>query len=125
MIFVSVSRRSTEHKSLYRDGFNGRRDNISKTEAHLLASVHTVDLATGRELPVQSIETNPAKQNDSQTGIPEFPSEIDVQDEAVRQAVSKAEHLYFPWTETRTVSFMNSKECNMKQAYDASIGRYR
>jgi hypothetical protein len=119
MIFVTVSRCSVERNLLYEDAGLGRpRMNVSRTQAHFLASVHTVDLATGRELAVQSVETNPKRENRSATGVPEYPGEVEVQDMAVHEGATKAEHLYFPWTETRTVSFMNSKECGLKQAYD-------
>ncbi len=118
MIFVSVSRCAVERKLLYEDQFSGPRVNVSRTEAHFLASVHTVDLATGRELAVQAIEANPRKENRNTAGVPEYPGEFEVQDMAVHEAAGKAGHLYFPWTEMRTVSFMNGKECNLRQAYD-------
>lgn len=118
MIFVTVSRCSVERNLLYEDQFAGPRVNVSRTQAHFLASVHTVDLATGRELAVQAIETNPRKENRSTTGVAEYPGEVEVQDMAVHEAATSANRLYFPWTETRTVSFMNSKDCNLKQAYD-------
>jgi len=119
MVFVNVSRCDARRREpLYQDAFVGNRINISRTEAHFLASVHTVDLASGRELAVNTIQTDPYRENQSQTGIPEYPSEYEVQDEALREASRRAEHLYFPWTETREVSFMNSKECNLRQAYD-------
>jgi tetratricopeptide (TPR) repeat protein len=103
---------------VYEDQFVGPRVNVARSEAHFLASVHTVDLASGRELAVRSIESNPRKENRSTTGIPEYPGEVEVQDQAVREAVAKTEHLYFPWMESRQVPFMNSKECNLKTAYD-------
>lgn len=118
MVFVRVSRCGVERKSTYEDQFIGPRVNVSTSQAHFLASVDTVDLATGADLAVRSIEANPKKENRSTTGVPEFPGEVEVQDQAVHEAVTKAEHLYFPWTETAQVVFMNSKECNLKQAYD-------
>jgi hypothetical protein len=118
MIFVTVSRCSVERSLVYEDQFVGPRVNVSRTQAHFLASVHTVDLATGKELAVQSLETNPRKENRSTTGVAEYPGEVEVQDMAVHEAATKAEHLYFPWTETRQVPFMNSKDCNLKAAYD-------
>lgn len=117
MMFVSVSRCGTENKLLYEDQFSGPRINVSRTEGHFLASVHTVDLATGRELPTRPVDVNLKRENRSTTGIPEYPSEVEVLDEAVRLGAGRVEHLYFPWTETRSVAFMNSRECNLKQAY--------
>ena len=118
MIFVAVSRCSVERNLLSEDQFVGPRVNVSRTQAHFLASVHTVDLATGRELAVQSLETNPKKENRDTKGVAEYPGEVEVQDMAVHDGATKAARLYFPWTETRQVPFMNSKECNLKQAYD-------
>lgn len=118
MIFVAVSRCSVERNLLSEKQFIGPPVNVSRTDGHFLASVHTVDLATGRELVVRSIEANPRKENRSTTGIAEYPGEVEVQDMAVHDAVRNAERLYFPWTETRQVAFMNGKECNLKAAYD-------
>jgi tetratricopeptide (TPR) repeat protein len=118
MIFITASRCSVERNLLSEKQFIGPPVNVSRTQAHFLASMHTVDLATGRELAVQSLETNPRKENRSTNGIAEYPGEVEVQDVAVHEAATKAERLYFPWTETRQVAFMNGKECNLKAAYD-------
>jgi hypothetical protein len=118
MIFVSVARCSVERNLLSEKQFVGPPVNVSRTDAHFLASVHTTDLATGRELAVQSLETNPRKENRSTNGIAEYPGEVEVQDVAVHEAATKAERLYFPWTEIRQLAFMNGKECNLKAAYD-------
>ena len=118
MIFIAASRCSVERNLLSEKQFIGPPVNVSRTQAHFLASLHTVDLATGRELAVQSLETNPRKENRSANGVAEYPGEVEVQDVAVHEAATKAERLYFPWTETRQVAFMNGKECNLKAAYD-------
>lgn len=118
MIFITASRCNVERNLLSEKQFIGPPVNVSRTQAHFLASMHTVDLATGRELAVQSLETNPRKENRSTNGIAEYPGEVEVQDVAVHEAATKAERLYFPWTETRQVAFMNGKECNLKAAYD-------
>jgi hypothetical protein len=118
MIFITVSRCSVERNLLSEAQFIGPPVNVSRTDAHFLASVHTTDLATGRELAVQSLETNPRKENRNTKGIAEYPGEVEVQDLAVHEAATKAQRLYFPWTETRQVAFMNNKECNLKAAYD-------
>lgn len=118
MIFVTVSRCSVERNLLSEKQFVGPPANVSRTDGHFLASVHTVDLATGRELAVQSVETNPRKENRSTNGVAEYPGEVEVEDMAVHDAATRVERLYFPWTETRQVAFMNSKDCNLKAAYD-------
>ena len=118
MIFVTVSRCSVERSLLSEKQFVGPPVNVSRTDGHFLASVHTVDLATGSEFAVRSLETNPRRENRSTNGIAESPGEVEVQDVAVHEAATKAERLFFPWTETRQMAFMNSKERNLKAAYD-------
>lgn len=118
MIFVTVSRCSVEHKLLSEQQFVGPPVNVSRTEAHFLASLHTVDLATGSELAVQSIESNPRRENRAAQGVAEYPGDVEVQDSAVQDAAIRTQRLFFSWTENRPVAFMNGKECNLRAAYD-------
>jgi hypothetical protein len=120
MVTLNVTRCiASKRPVVYQDQMFGPRLNISRTEAHFMASIHIVDLATGRELDVHPIQTDPQKDNTAQAPtVAEYPSEFDVQDEAVKAAATQAHNLYFPWNETREVSFMNNKECNLKQAYE-------
>ncbi len=120
VVFVEMERCIARRAGLLREKqFIGQPLNISRTDAHFRASVHTVDLTTGQELAVKPIQSDPSKQNRAVSpDIAEYPDEIELQDEAVRDAAAQAHQLYFPWTESRLVSFMNGKECNLKQAYD-------
>jgi hypothetical protein len=119
MVFITVSRcDAVKREPLRQDQAIGAPMNISRTEAHFLASVHVVDLATGRELIVQTAKADPHRDNTSQTGMPEYPGEYELQDVAVKAAIAQTQRLFFPWSETREVSFMNGKECNLRQAYD-------
>jgi tetratricopeptide (TPR) repeat protein len=120
MVFLNVSRcEARKDGPLYENQPTGARVNISRTEAHFLASIHTVDLATGRELAVNSVRADPQRDNRAQApAIPEYPNDYELQDAALRAAAAQAHRLYFPWVETRDVSFMNNKECNLKQAYE-------
>jgi hypothetical protein len=120
MVFLNVSR-CEAHKAgpLYEQPMIGPRVNISRTEAHFLASIHTADLATGRELAVNTIEASPQRANRAQApATAEYPSEYELKDAALQEATAQVHRLYFPWVETRQVSFMNNKECNLRQAYE-------
>ena len=91
---------------------------ISKTEGHFLASVRVVDLATGGELAVLTLHTDPTKQNESQTGSPEYPASSELVDIAIRQAIQQTRSLHAPWKEDQDLVFMDDKECNLRQSWD-------
>lgn len=120
MIFVRVSRcNAREDQPLIANQFVGPPLRISRTEAHFLASVKTVDSSTGRVLGTNSIQEDEKKDNKGFGELPpQYPSPEEVQDLVVRDAVTSAQHLYFPWVESQTVAFLDSKSCNLKQAYD-------
>lgn len=119
MIFVNVSRCATQQSHLNsQNQFSNTVTYISRTEAHFLASIHTVDLASGRELAVERIQADPKKEYSGGTPYPEYPGEFEVKDLAIHESSEQVFRLYFPWTETRRVSFMDNKDCNLRQAYD-------
>lgn len=120
MIFANVTRCDARRaQPLEEQQFVGPPVHVSRTEAHFQASIRTVDLATGRVLGTNQLQSDPKKENRGQGTLwPEYPGIEEVQDAAVRAAVAQANRLYFPWVETREVSFMDSKGCNLKQAYD-------
>ena len=91
---------------------------ISKTQVHLRGSVRMVDLTTGADQDTLTIHADPVKQNFAQQGYPEYPSASELEDEAIRVAADQVERRYFPWNEPRQVSFMNGKDCNLRQAYE-------
>jgi hypothetical protein len=94
---------------------------ISRTEGHFQASLRVVDFASGEEITTLAIRTDPSKENRAQTGIPEWPSAPEVIEMALAQAVAEAQHLYLPWIENRETSFMDDKNCNLRQAYDVLL----
>ncbi len=119
MVFVNVTR-CEPHRAPPMDAAQiiGQPIHISRMEAHVQASIRTVDLASGRE-SVKSVQSDQQKDNQSQ-GLqrPVYPSPEEVIDLAVKDGVAQASRLFFPWTETQQVAFMDSKDCNLKQAYD-------
>jgi hypothetical protein len=91
---------------------------IARTEAHFLASLRVIDLATGSELTVLTLRADPARQNESQTGSPEAPGTAELIDIATRQGIEQARHLYSAWKENQELVFMDDKECNLRQSWD-------
>lgn len=90
---------------------------VSRTEAYLNASVRALDLASGEELAELAIRANPGKQNEAQTAPPEYPSAPELLAIALRQGVTEARRLYAPWIDSREFSFMDDKDCNLKEAF--------
>jgi hypothetical protein len=91
---------------------------ISRTEGHFLASLRVLDLSSGDELVTQTLRADPRKENESPTGTPEYPAPADLIDIGVRQAVGDTRRLYEPWTENQELTFMDDKDCNLRQAWE-------
>lgn len=91
---------------------------ISRTEGHFLATLRATELSSGQELAVETVKADPYKENESQSTNPEYPSQPELIEMALRQAVVDARRLYAPWTESREISFMDDKDCNLRQAYE-------
>lgn len=91
---------------------------IARTEAHFLASLRVIDLATGSELTVLTLRADPAKQNESQTGSPEAPGTAELVDMATRQGIEQTRHLYSAYRENQELVFMDDKDCNLRQSWD-------
>lgn len=98
---------------------------ISRTEGWFQAQVHAADAATGQEIASVTVHGHSQKENESQTGSPEWPAPSELKPLAMRQGLAEAQRLYTTWIENREIPFMDSKECHLKQAYDlAKAGDY-
>src|ERR1039458_4171063 len=98
---------------------------ISRTEGWFLAQVRAVDRASGQEVAAVVVRDHAQKENQSQTGIPEWPAPSELKSMAVRQGLAEAQRLYATWIESREIPFMDSKECHLKRAFDvAKAGDY-
>jgi hypothetical protein len=98
---------------------------ISRTEGWFEAQVRAVDPATGRELASVTVRGHAQKENQSQSSYPEYPEPAEVKALAMHQGLVEAQRLYEPWTESREIPFMDSKECHLKQAFEvAKAGDY-
>jgi tetratricopeptide (TPR) repeat protein len=129
LLSVKVIRGETEvNTSLYKDEkeYNDKtkqsntvRYYIARTSAFLKVSVQTTDLTTGRIFAAKVFDYAPFIENRSSTGRPEVPSEIAIQETAIRALVTDVSKLYFPWTEPAIVTCFNEKDGGLNQAYDA------
>jgi tetratricopeptide (TPR) repeat protein len=91
----------------------------SKTRAFLKATVQTVDLTTGRTFAAQTFEYSPERINKSTQGFPEFPSDLQVQDVALKMMANDVHRMFITWTEPKTLYFYDDKDFGMKAAYQA------
>jgi hypothetical protein len=123
LVFVKVTRCAPEQKSLKGEVWKDRngnyhRDFMSRTSVYLKGSVRTVDLTTGRTLAAVPIDETVTRENKSRDECcPEFPSEFDVQDEAMQRGVLQAHRMFFPWSETRPLYFFDDVPCGLQTAF--------
>lgn len=127
MITVKVLRCQTEIKNnLYVDEkkYNKKtkqnyieRAYIARTTVYLKASIQTTDLTTGRIFTARVLEYSPVKENKSYKGKPESPSKFDVQELAFHELTSDVHKMFFPWTESTDLYFMDDKDGGLKEAY--------
>jgi hypothetical protein len=89
----------------------------SKTQLEFNASVQTIDLATGRIYNQQRIMTTPFKENVSDKGRPEFPSDTEVMEMAIHHARTEVRRMLLSWTEKKKLIFYDDKDYGMKEAY--------
>mgnify|MGYP000871790230 CR=1 FL=1 len=129
MITVKVLRCQTEIKdNLYQDEkeYNYQtkqnyiaRAYIARTTVYLKASIQTTDLTTGRIFTARVLEYSPSRENKSYTGRPEAPAEYDVQELAFNYLTSDVHRMFFPWSESTDLYFMDDKAGGLKDAFNA------
>lgn len=90
---------------------------ISRTQVDYSASIQAVDLATGRVFSQQRIAVAPSREQSSEEGQPEYPSETEVRELAIDQAKIQVHRMLLPWVETRKLIFYDDREYGMKDAY--------
>jgi tetratricopeptide (TPR) repeat protein len=91
----------------------------SKTRTFLKATIQTIDLTTGRTFVAQTFEYSPERMNKSTQGFPEFPSDFEVQDVAIKMMAYDVHRMFVTWTEPKTLYFYDDKDFGMKAAYQA------
>lgn len=127
LVTVKVLRCETKiQKDLYKietryvnkDSYNVRV-NIARTSVFLKVSLQTTDLATGRIFAARILDYAPVRENHSEQGIPEAPSEFDVQEAAFQSLVGETHRLFFPWSHETLLYYFDDKDGGLKQAYAA------
>lgn len=127
LVTVKVLRCETKiQKDLYKietryvnkDSYNVRV-NIARTSVFLKVSLQTTDLATGRIFAARVLDYAPVRENHSEQGIPEAPSEFDVQEVAFQSLVGETHRLFFPWSHETLLYYFDDKDGGLKQAYAA------
>lgn len=117
LISIKVYRCSTDQQSLVSKGVTNKIKFVSKTTAELRGSVRTIDLTTGKIFRPLPLEETVPKQHSSAEGPPEFPSRVQVEDEAIKRGAQKAGRLFVPWTDPRKVVFFDDEDCQLKTAF--------
>jgi hypothetical protein len=125
LIFIKVTRCTSQQDKLYN---TERKYNaqgiayvapvyISRTRAFLTVSIQVIDLSSTKTLAAQTFNYSPEKSNKSNIGYVEFPTTFEVQDMAIKSAVEEVNHMFLPWSESKTFEFYDDKDFNMKEAY--------
>ena len=122
MIIVNVDNCSPDQQHLYSDqkNFNGTitHINISRTRYALEGSVRVVDLTTGQVLGSHNFEAKPQRDNQSATGIPEFPPVDELKDTALQEVGAQVNAMFFPSANVANLIFYDDKDCGLKQVYE-------
>jgi tetratricopeptide (TPR) repeat protein len=129
LITVKVLRFQTEkQENLYVDekqrDYKTKTDKIvrayiARTTVYLKVSIQTTDLTTGRIFTARVLDYMPKVENKSYTGRPETPSEIAIQETALRYLASDVHKMFFSWVEATDLYFMDDKDCGLKEAFRA------
>lgn len=90
---------------------------IAKTQVDLSATIQAVDCATGKIYSAQRLTANPSQENRSDQGLPEYPSDLEVRETALRRVRRQVRHMLLPWKESRKLIFYDDKDYGMKDAY--------
>lgn len=127
MLFVKVQRLDTKHIPLQSStpGWTDKKGAYhpaeytytAKTQVEYNATVQAVDLATGRIYSQQRVAVSPSRQNQSNQGLPEYPSDTEVAEIAVGMAKNQVHSMLLSWTEQRKLIFYDDKDYGMKEAY--------
>lgn len=127
LLFVKVLRADAKHVPLqsstasWTDKKGGYHPSVttyvSRTQVEYNATVQAIDLATGKVYSQQRAAFSPSRENSSDQGRPEYPSETEVMELAVGMARQQVHTMLLPWTERRKLIFYDDKDYGMKEAY--------
>jgi len=113
-LFVDEKKRDYKTKQDYIE-----RVYIARTTFFLKVSIQTTDLTTGKIFTSLVLDYAPTLENKSIKGKPELPSEVAVQEIALRSLETDVHRMFFPWEEYTDLYFMDDKEGGLKEAFRA------
>ncbi len=90
---------------------------IARIDGYLKFSVKTIDLQTGKIFAAKIYEINDYMENYKYNEKPEYPDYHRLKTRMYKKAIEGITRLYFPWQETMSFVFYDSKKCGMKEAY--------
>jgi hypothetical protein len=90
---------------------------ISKTRFSLSGSVESVNLATGQVVGSTSFKSEQEKENENDSGQPEYPTEDEVKDAAMHDATAQIHRVFFPWEDAQQLPFYDDKDCGLKDLF--------
>lgn len=106
LVFVKVTRCNAEQKRTYADRRTSQRvirRYFSTTTLHIRGTFQTVDLATGKIFVASPLTVDSEMTNQSDEGVPEYPSEDIVRDQAINRAAFEGATLLVPWQEQKAL----------------------
>jgi tetratricopeptide (TPR) repeat protein len=86
-------------------------------QGDFVASIQAVDLATGKIYSAKRIVASPSLENKQQDTAPDPPSDAQIREMAIAQAVSLVRKMVLPWAEARKLVFYDDSDYSMKEAY--------
>ena len=95
------------------------RSYIARTTVYLKVSIQTTDLTTGRIFSAKVFEYAPFKENKSDKGKPDAPDAIIMQDFAFGLLANDVHKMFFPWSESVNLYFMDDKKGGLRDAFNA------
>lgn len=121
LIFVEAQRCAHEKnrsRKAYKSDKGTTYQYFATTQAFFKGSLRIVDLANGRVLSSKTVDKTREQSASSSDGYPEYPSEYELHDLAIRAAATDVHRLFFPWTETLSLRYFNGKKCGMDDAFE-------
>ena len=90
---------------------------VARKQSDFVASIQAVDLTTGRLYSAKRIVASPALENTQDNQPPDFPSDAELRELSLGQAVAQVRRMILPWSETRKLIFYDDSDYGMKAAY--------
>lgn len=130
-VFVGrVNRSGVEVSPItYKTQSYGKNDtkttHYAKVTARITASIQLVDLTTGKTYTGKMIEAVKVLENQSDSGVPPYPSKDEAITAAYLDAVEQMKRIVFPWIETVRLVVYDDNRANLKlSAQQIKVGDF-